>query len=139
MPRQKEIKTRHSALVFPHGSQVGKKYWIDIKIMSTVDVNWPSTIVQNQLSTSDWCQLLVSNWCRTWTSKTTKINQNVFLTKLLFHQIFCQVSFSRHIFDMLTIVLMPIWYLQFDISTVSKLDLLMLYHDTDQILMSIWG
>ena len=81
---------------------VGKKCWIDIKIMSTVDINQPSTLGQKwkllwcQLSTSNWCQLLASNWCGT--LKSTIL---VFHPKFLFNICCGQWSFSRHIRDII--------------------------------------
>ena len=107
-------------------------------------------VLWRQLLTSNWGQQLVSHWCHTLTSKFLKINQNVFSTKMFFQPkcFFNQNYFSPNLVangHFLKIFLASYWphmlmsirYLQFNISTMSKSGLLMLFQDTEKMLMSI--
>ena len=117
----------HSCFYFsPHWVT---KNGIDIKIMSTV--NQQSTdhqpYVKNEsfcngtLSTSNWHQLLVSIWCHLLTLKIA------FSTKCFFNQ-----HCIHHLFLLVVIFWTHSWRHRL------KSGILMLCHDTDQILTSIW-
>ena len=103
--------------------------WIDINMMSTIEVNWPSNMgqkehlcninCQHQIDVNSWHQIVVTHWYETNFSSNNSFSPSVFASGHFLDTFL--TSYWPH-------VLMSIWYLQFDISRMSKSDHLNFCH-----------